>query len=58
MLCILAVELSPMTHVSPHQLSQQAGTSLTKAGQPVGCGQMLASVANWLKRSTGQNCHR
>jgi hypothetical protein len=47
-----------MTHVSQQQRTQQAGTSITKAGQPIGCGQMRQCVSNWLKQNTGPDCLR
>jgi len=55
-LCILAGELSPMTHDSKHQRSQQTGTSITKAGQQIGCGPMRQCVAQWLNQKTGTGC--
>lgn len=46
-----------MTHSSQHQHSPQAVTSITKAGQPMGCARMRQCVANWLQKNTGQDCH-
>lgn len=54
--CSLFRELSPMSHVQQHQRSQQARTSLTKAGQHIGYVRMPQCAANWLKQDTGSGC--
>jgi hypothetical protein len=54
--CILGGEPSPMTTVSKHQRRPQARTSITKAGQFMGCALMHQCVANWLKQSTDSGC--
>ncbi|MBL9214320.1 MAG: hypothetical protein JNG83_02470 [Opitutaceae bacterium] len=45
-----------MSHVQQHQRSQQARTSLTKAGQHIGYVRMPQCAANWLKQDTGSGC--
>jgi len=45
-----------MMHFLPHQRGPQAGTSITKAGQPKGRAQMDQCASQWLKSITGADC--
>jgi len=48
--------IQSMTHVQQHQRRQQARTSITKAGQHIGCAQMCQCASKWLKPTTGTGC--
>ena len=40
------------------QRTQQARTSITKAGQPIGCVHMCQCASNWLKPQADSGCLR
>lgn len=47
---------SAMMHFLPHQHGPQAGTSITKAGQQMGCAPMSQCASQWLKPTTRPGC--